>query len=273
DFNDSVGIQPDPNDRWIQNSNIQTEAANKLRRLYGTDTLVPFRNVNDPREEVGAFILRGESPQVFDALQVWYDFLEGERQRSFQQELNAVLEDESVPWCFCEQSFFQLDSRFLEEHLLARANELMTSSSHHGALQEFVEARNDFSAGDYKGTILNCCKAYESVLQTLVERKGGQAGDLIKGLSKAGLLDDIPENLRHKFETTFLQTVPWLRNTMAGHGQGSTIVTVSRDVAELCLHFSGALILFLVKKHLDLTRPPTPAPTESPQPDGDDVPF
>lgn len=273
DYNDSVGVQRDPNDRWIDNSDVKTEILPKLHRLYGVDQLtVKDETGQDTFVDLPEFISETAPPHVFDIIQLWFDDLTPDRQRSFQQELNDIFEDEAFPWCFCERQFFQIDSRFLEEKVQSQVHELLNTQGHFGAMQEFVEARNDFAASDYKGTILNSCKAFESVMQAILGKNGGQAGDLIKELKGVGILDDLPSHLRGAFESKVLQTVPFLRNTLAGHGQGQQVVAVSRELAELCLHLTGSLILFCIRRHLVLNPSPPPVAATAPTLD-DDVPF
>ncbi|MEK7674483.1 MAG: hypothetical protein AAB676_01445 [Verrucomicrobiota bacterium] len=273
DYNDPLGVQRDPNDRWIDNSDIATEILPQLHRLYGLDHLTADGATGrEMKVNLKGFVAGGDPAQVFDVIQLWYDELPPDRQRSFQQELNEVFEEETFPWCFCERSFFQVDSKFLEERVQAQVHELLKTEGHLGAMQEFVEARNDFAASDFKGSILNSCKAFESVMKTILGKDGGSADDLIKALGKAGILDALPKDLRRPFETKVLQALPFLRNTLAGHGQGQQVVAVSRELAELCLHLSGAFILFCIRRHLALNPPPLP-PSTTPAQIVDDVPF
>jgi len=275
EYNDSIGVQRDPNDRWIDNSDIATELVPKLHRAYGIESL----EISGSKEEkvtvdLQGFIAGCAPEQVYDVVQLWYDDLPRDRQRSLQQEINLVLEEESCPWCFCDRDFFQVDSKFLEERIQAQVHELLNAQGHYGAMQEFVEARNDFSAGDFKGTILNACKAYESTMKSILARDSGAADDLIRGLDKAGILDDLPTKLRRPFQTKVLQTVPFMRNELAGHGQGQAVLPVSRELAELCLHVSGSLILFCVRRHLVLNPPEKPTVNASPAPvEDDNIPF
>jgi hypothetical protein len=275
EYNESVGIQRDPNDRWIDNSNIATEIVPKLCRLYGTDELeAKGESGRKGKVDLKGFVTGCFTNQVFDVIQLWYDDLMPDRQRTFQRELNEILEEEACPWVFCERDFFQVDSKFLEERVQAQVHELLHAQGFFGAMQEFVEARNDFSSGDFKGTILNSCKSFESVMKTIIGKDGGAADDLIKGLDKAGILDDLPKNLRRPFETKVLQTVPFMRNTLAGHGQGQQVTAVSRELAELCLHLTGALILFCIRRQLALNPASTPTASEAAvQTMEDNIPF
>jgi hypothetical protein len=275
EYNDGLGVQRDPNDRWIDSSDIATEILPKLFKLYGMDRLeVKDETGRKAKVDLRGFIAGCYPNRVFDVIQLWYDDLSPDRQRTFQRELNGILEEEGCPWCFCDLDFFQVDSKFMEEKVQAKVHELLGDHGYFGAMQEFVEARNDFTSGDFKGTVLNSCKAFESVMKVILGKEGGAADDLIRGLDKVGILDDLPRDLRRPFETKVLQTVPFLRNTLAGHGQGQQLVRVSREIAELSLHLSGALILFCIRRQLTLNPPSPPKITDAPPPALDhDIPF
>jgi hypothetical protein len=195
-----------------------TELAANLFRATQTEEKLRRENVrhkdhakDDSDREAGVdlagFVAASPSAQMFDVIQLWFDDLVPDRQRAFQLELNEIFQEEAFPWCFCDRHFFQIDSRFLEEKIESQVHELLNTLGHFGAMQEFVEARNDFAAGDFKGTILNSCKAFESVMQAIVGKSGGQAGDLIKGLKGAGILDDLPAALKGAFESKVLMSV------------------------------------------------------------------
>ena len=193
DYNDPLGVQRDPNDRWIDNSDIATEILPQLHRLYGLDHLTADGATGrEMKVNLKGFVAGGDPAQVFDVIQLWYDELPPDRQRSFQQELNEVFEEETFPWCFCERSFFQVDSKFLEERVQAQVHELLKTEGHLGAMQEFVEARNDFAASDFKGSSRNSCKAFESVMKTIRGKDGGSADDLIKAWARRASLTPCP---------------------------------------------------------------------------------
>jgi hypothetical protein len=274
EYNDSLGVQRDPNDRWIDNSDVATEIIPKLHRLYGVDRL-QVSGGTEQKEDVDlkGFVLHCRPCHVFDVIQLWYDDLMAERQRSLQRELNECFEEEACPWCFCDRDWFQVDSKFLEERVQAQVHELLNAHGFFGAMEEFVEARNDFTSGDFKGTILNSCKSFESVMKTILGRDSGVADDLIKGLDKAGILDDLPRDLRRPFETKVLQTIPFLRNTLAGQGQGQQVIVVSRELAELCLHMTGALTLFCIRRQLVLNPPRSGPDSTAAQGADSDIPF
>ena len=66
--------------------------------------------------------------------------------------------------------------------------------------------------------------------------------------------------------------LPFLRNRLAGHGQGEIVIEVPRGYAELAVHLCGSLIQFCVKRALELKA--TPAQRRPPTPEvDDDIPF
>lgn len=260
-YNDPLQVQRDPNNSWISNTDVTSEVIPNLERLYGIDLLSSDGMIIEAHDAAYAFLTECDPAQFFDVIQLWYDEVTPDRKRSLQQELNLIFEEEQSPWVFCDREFFQIDSKFLHEQVVAQTHELLTTNGYQGALDEFVEARNDFESDDYKGTILNSCKAFESVMQSILGKKGGQAGDLIKGLNKAGVLNDLPESLRNPFEKNVLQSLPFLRNAVAGHGQGKEVVTASRELAELCLHLGGVMILYCIRRHLILNPSTTQRPS------------
>ncbi len=198
--------------------------------------------------DLKGFIENTYPNNIFDVIQYWYDQLKPNRRGNFQIELNDILEEEGCPWRFYDRDFIQIDSKFLEETVLKRTQELLEENQFLGAMEEFKEARNDLSSGDFKGAILNSCKAYESVMKILLNRNNGTAKQLIEGLIGKGIINEIPNELHTQFSEKVFQSVPFIRNKLAGHGQGEKVIDIPKEIAELCLHFSAALILFFARK-------------------------
>ena len=65
--------------------------------------------------------------------------------------------------------------------------------------------------------------------------------------------------------------LPFLRNKLAGHGQGANVVDVPSIYGELTIQLAAALHNFLLAKHLE-TKPPEPEPEASSNLD-DEIPF
>lgn len=177
--------------------------------------------------------------------------LNEEVQKDFQNELNMILQTEGVPWVFSDGNFFQMDSKFMEEHVQQQLQDLYETKAFTGAQEEFVEARNDPSGNDCKNAILNANKSYESTMKCLLgEKKSIDATKLAQKIRKEGFLDDLPASLQEVFVQKVMQCLPVIRNNLAGHGQGRDSVSVEHDLAELSVNLAGAFNLFLMRREL-----------------------
>lgn len=258
--NASYYYQPDPHDNWNERSCIHDEVAKEIPGLYGWSK-IEYRESNG-ESDLHSFILDTYPSRVFDVIQLWCGMLEDEKQKDFQNELNMILQTEGVSWIFSDGNFFQMDSKFMEEHVHQQLNELYDTKNFTGAQEEFVEARNDLSGNDCKDAILNACKSYESTMKCLLGKgHSGEATKLAQQIRKEGFLDDLPPSLQEVFVQKVMQCLPVIRNNLAGHGQGRESVTVEHDLAELSVNLAGAFNLFLMRRELN-KRPVEKEPEE-----------
>lgn len=78
-------------------------------------------------------------------------------------------------------------------------------------------------------------KSFESVMKVLTGEAHANADQLTKHMLGQKYFDDLPESLRAGFAEQVMKTLPFLRNKLAGHGQGAEIVTVPPAYGELAL--------------------------------------
>lgn len=252
-FNHSIGVQRDPTDRWIDNSDILAELPDSLEFAYGIDALKAFNEQNQlVNVDLKGFVKGAYPAQVLDVIESFYDSLLESLKFDFQKEINNVFEEEKCPWRLADGQFFQVDSNFLEIQVLAKSQELMKVEGFQGALDEFLEARNDLSDGDFKGVIHNACKSFESALKTILICEIGNASALIREFINSDYLSDIPQKIRQPFGEIVLMSLPFLRNRLGGHGQGDEILEVPKRFSELAVHLCGSLILFIIQSKLEI---------------------
>ena len=277
EYDDAVSIHPYKGSNWNEQSTILSELERKLLKACGLNKLEAFIDDSKTRKEVDlkGFILGAYPAQVLDVVEMMYVDTGEQSQSAFQREINQIMRDEECPWILCDGKFVQMDSKFFEDEVLSRANELLTVNQFEGAKQEFLEARNDFTVGDYKGTIHNACKAFESVLKSIENKTEGNANLLIKGLEQNGFYKGLPESIKDSFGTQVLTSLPYLRNRLGGHGQGSEVLEVPKQIAKLALHLAGSLIVFLIEHHIELTGQDKINDEEGNKKnvDSDDIPF
>jgi len=277
--NDSVGVQRDPDDRWIDNSTVIAEAAAELATEHGW-----FGFPQAPgNEEIGAnlgnvrhLVLTEEAFVVFDFVELAFRQMRETTGAAFKTKINGLFEHQACPWRFTDGEFFKLDSDFVGARLVDDAHAVLSSYSFEGAAQEFAKARQDAVAGEPKDAILYAAKSFESVLKVLAGMEHGNADLLIKTLISQGFFDDLPESARQSFGEQVLKTLPSLRNRFGGHGQGSAVIQVPTVYAELALQLAAAFHNFLIAKHLQRLPPPTPPRPKAPSSFADlddEIPF
>jgi hypothetical protein len=208
----------------------------------------------DTRAEVDleGFVAGAYPAQVLDVIELLYDRLPGEEKLVFQAEVNNTFEEEASEWRLTDGQFFKIDSEFLALHVVGRSCQLLKAEGFSGALDEFNEARNDLLSGNYKGAIHNACKSLESVLKTILAREDGNASALIRQIVQSDFCEDLPEKLRAPFGEQVLNCLPFLRNRLAGHGQGTDVLEVPRLYAELAVNMAAAFNLFTIQKAVTL---------------------
>lgn len=245
-------------------------------RAYASQS--KYETLSNSRE----FILRGIARFVLDAIEMFYDLLTEDRRRNhtsadpaaYQSKLNVIFEDANLPWRMTEGRIIRVDSKWLEEEIHSKANELLSISGFEGALAEFQQARSDLSSGDLKGAIHAANLSMESTIKGILGVEQAKPGVLIRKLIDSGLVPDYHEGFLKAFEEHILRSVPSTRNLErgVGHGQGTDISEPPKSLAELAVNLSGVLILFLLKRHLE-AHPISTIQEEGYQEEDDDIPL
>jgi len=203
-----------------------------------------------PTDGFEDFIERGTPHHVLDTIELFRRQLDYKKIPSFVSELNLLFDLHHSPIRFFSGEYYIIDSTFLELQVLAQAQELLEANDFQGALNEFLNARNAFTEKDYKRAVLMANHAFESTLKIVlgVERK--PTSELIKKACYSGFVPTYYEGFLASFHD-ILNIVPITRTNEAGHGQGKEVTQVSAALAELTLHLSGALVVFLIKRYLE----------------------
>ena len=220
-----------------------------------------------PAASFEEFLEKGVPSHILDAIELFREQLDHKKTLPFTSELNNIFEIHHSPIRFFRGEFYVIDSAFLESQVLAQTQQLLEANSFQGALDEFLEARSAYMEKDFKRTVLMANHAFESTLKAVLEldRKRSTA-ELIKKACRGGLVPTYYEGFLDHFQE-FMTILTVTRTNEAGHGQGKEVTAVPPPLAEFALHLSGALIVFLIKRHLERT------PPEEPEFPEDDIPF
>jgi len=167
---DSVGVQRDPNDRWIDNSSVLAEAADELVTEHGWGQLPPPPG----KAELGVtyanqrhLVMTAEAPVVFDYVELAFKWMEAATKTAFKAKLSGLFDLLECPWRFTDGEFFKLDADFVGARLVDEAHSALATYNFDGAAHEFAKARQDAVSGEPKDAILYSAKSFESVLKVL----------------------------------------------------------------------------------------------------------
>ena len=273
--NPSLGIQRDPNDRWISNSSVLEETEIDLAIEHGWNgvTGAPDSSQTDPHPCLRDIFYSGAGQFVFDAIEMAGRMMDRDQCEALRQKVNLLCEMHECPWRLADGEFFKLDSDFMGARLVSTAHDALGANQFTGAADEFAKARQYLASEDIKETIYYASHSFESVMKVLTGLQHANADKLIKELSSAGYFDDLPESIRSGFAEQTLKTLPFLRNKLGGHGQGATIVQVPRVYGDLAVQLAAVFHNFLIAKHLERTPPASPPPEQKTSWLNDDIPF
>jgi hypothetical protein len=259
DFDASFGVQRDPNDNWISHSSVGEEAIIRLMIEQGWES-IPETDTVEKGEYTRAFqhvVRRLEPPILFDIIELALSFMERDEREKCRIKVNQIFDLHDCAWRIADGEFFKLDSDFIGARLTAQAHDHLAANRFVGASNEFAKARQELGLQDVKDAIIHAGKSFESVMKVMTGMEHANADQLIKAMLSQGYFDDLPESIRAGFAEQVMKTVPFLRNKLAGHGQGAQIVEVPPAYGELAVQLAAAFHNFLVSKHLEKCPPET----------------
>jgi len=195
------------------------------------------------------FFINNYPTDVFDTIELFYDELNPYDRDEFQNKINSILEEERYPWILVRGLFFKIDSLFFEKHIYSKTEQFLADDNFAGALDEYKKAREYLTKGEYSEAILYSNKSFESVLKVITNDDSGIAKKMIDGLLITSIYNELPDDFVKGFGEKVLSALPFIRNKLSGHGQGSEIIKTPKCVAELAINLSGTYINFLITRY------------------------
>lgn len=251
-----------------------------LLKAYGYKTLKAY--VNDQFIEVdniADFAEGTKSECILDTIELFYNWIiVDDKKKDFADNLNQILKVEQLHIRFIESEFVRLDSEFAESEIIFKANRLLKQEGFDKAHDDFIDARNRLSNGDYAGCIISANNSVESILKKMLDSKNGNQGTLKKLLRKSKLIPDYFNGFLDNFEG-FLQASFTIANKSARHGQKEIPKEINKiDEPVACFHLNlvGTLIIFITERYIE-SKPPEQSDTSPGDEDNisieDDLPF
>ena len=244
-FDEPHRVYPDRYDQWAENSTTQQESY--------TDLVECGRYEISAVEEVTEEFLISQKYEIWlDLIEVWYIHLSAGERSPFQEAINETFSDYDLPWRLVEGQIVRIDSRQFECDLKIKHLKLLqgTTLSHplfQSALDEYRLAIEAFNRRDYKGTILNAERSYESVLKIVCDVKMGTASALTERFKESKYIKNIPDEMRGSFKENVLMSLPIIRNKgNVGHGDGLDSIEISKELANLSLNLCASLCTYVI---------------------------
>lgn len=168
--------------------------------------------------------------------------------------LNQRFRENGIGYQFESNEIIRVDSQLIHaEAVKPILFYLNDTTEYEGARAEFLSAHRHYREGNYKESLNDCLKSFESLMKAIHDKKGWKykqgdtASRLINGCLENNL---IPAYLQSQFTSlkTMLETgIPTIRNRNSGHGQGSEIKEVEENLVSYMLHLTATNLLFLAR--------------------------
>jgi hypothetical protein len=259
EFDAPCVVRPNRYDSYEVHSNAAVEIRDDLLKRYEDPPAAL------PAEITEAYVRSVTVPYLFDVIEAWSEFLAGSEQQEFERAINAAFAVEQCSWLIADARVFRIDRNFVATEIVQPAFEYLRADKYRGALDELATATSELTSKDYKSAIQAAAKSFESVVKAILRINAGSANQLILQLRENSFFSDLPDEIAAALPESVFSALPFLRNRLAAHGQGSQIVEVPARYAELAVHLAAVYALFLVRAAVELGQ-------NSPEP-GDDVPF
>lgn len=168
-------------------------------------------------------------------------------------ELNARFKQHSLGYEFINGELIKKTNEIMHVNVVKPALGLLHDRVFEGAEQEYLKAYDCFKKCDNKNAILEATKSFESVMKTICKKNNytydekDTARKLIRILEENSFFPSYLNSHISGIRTTLESGAPTLRNKMAGHGQGDSVVEVSDEYVEYALNLVATNIVFLVK--------------------------
>jgi len=230
---------------------------------HGWTVLGSTDEVHDHFKEnaIEDFIMCCEDQYLFAIIELFYDIYlsyQANYENSlqdvfkFNSEINRIFKESKLPWRLLDGRIVKISSTWIENEIIEKACELIREPEFSVALDEFLKAEDYLMRGEYQNCILYSAKSYESVLKVIVKGQDMNARRLVEELKELEIIPNYHEEFHGAFYDHVLSSVSKIRNKEhTSHGAGSEHVDIPECLAQLALHLTAVLILYIIKKYKD----------------------
>lgn len=208
-----------------------------------------------------------DNEKVLDVIEVVFRFIdtsirEPEYQRSVGTgispdeaitELNTRFIEHGIGYQYASGQIIRKDSELLHIEVVKPALLFLSDPEYQGANEEFLKAHEHYRHGNYKESINECLKAFESTMKTICHKHGwaynqnDNAKKLIEICFANGLVPTYLQSQIPALKSVLESGIPTVRNKLGGHGQGAQQTVVHPHLVSYILHLTATTILLLVQ--------------------------
>lgn len=170
-------------------------------------------------------------------------------------EMNERFKEHGLGYCYSNGRIMRVDSELIHNEAVKPALVVLRQRGYENAENEFLSAHEHYRAGNYSEALIECCKAFESVMKIICTKRGwtfdptkATAKPLIDVCLSNGLIPPYWQNHFTGLRQMLENGIPTPRNKQAGHGAGAAAANdPSAELTSYVLHMTAATILFLTE--------------------------
>jgi hypothetical protein len=173
-------------------------------------------------------------------------------------EYNARALEDGFGFQFVSGEIVRIDSQHLHSEAVVPALTLLAEKRFEAANAEYRSAHQAYRHGEYEDSLVDCGKAFESVLKVIGGKRGwvfkdtDPASKLIQAAVDAGFLPAFSQAALNHLKGLIESSTPTLRNKLGGHGAGEALREIPQHLVAFQLHQTAAVILFLAEQDATL---------------------
>jgi hypothetical protein len=162
------------------------------------------------------------------------------------------MKEHGVGYYYSDGVMLRVDAEVIHKEAVIPALTVLRTKGYESAQREFLSAHEHHRAGRNTEALVDCCKAFESVLKIICTKSGwpfdpkATASNLVDACLANGLIPHYWQSYFAGLRSVLGSAIPTPRNRQAGHGTGARQVTEPpEELIAYVLHMTAATILFL----------------------------
>ncbi len=237
-----------------------------LKREYGEFEL---SNGFDEKDELKRFLLSCTTLEALDTIELMFRAIETICSQAFFErrsnaksvaqeaidEINTRFKESALGYEYSNGQIIRIDSLYIHSQAVLPALEILRlDDQYSGAESEFLKAHEFYRHGDASSVLVECCKAFESIMKAICTKRGwafdsskDTASKLVEICFKNNLIPAYWQTHFGGLRSVLESALPTPRNKSGGHGVGTTPIAVPIELARYVLHMTASTLLFLAE--------------------------